>query len=492
MTFRFVPGQRRSISTFCLVALPVVTMAIGVAMDLTSLNAQAREMQARSDLAALSAIRNFDSAETLRQAALETLSVPDLYRMRPAGDSDLVLGYLDADHNFTPSADQDDLAGANAVRVTAASYPRLFALMPWLDEETLSVRRSATAALDPRVSFSLSNCLLSLDLLNGILRPIVGADLDLLCAGHGLRLDGLSLLEEIALRAKVLEPGQTTFGDILDARIDTGHVLGAVFDRSLPTGLGPVQLGQLLYVDEKLRRTVVGNPIDEIEINAADIVFGSVELLYRNVAGVSLGIDMGPVAGANVGLQIGEARRVVMGAPPGDPEAVARTAQIRLRIAGVSLVNLVTLDLDVELARAEATLSNEANPCSTLKDSVVARFSPATAELLATRISLGLPLLGSLSLGTTQFGNPPVAPQVDFTRAEYTAGTVKTVQPPSGPASELAEDIDAVTLGLVLPLGLTRPVTAALDAVLTDVLGLTLAEAELSVIDLSCKGRLAS
>lgn len=491
MSNRFTRNERGSISTFCLVMLPAVTIALGVAADLTSLNAQARHMQARSDLAALSGIRNFDSADTMRAAVLQTLDMPGSYEMRPAGSSDVVVGYLDENHDFTPSHDQDDLSGANAVRVTASSYPRLFALMPWLDSETLSVRRTATAALDPRVSFSLSNCLLSLDLLNGLLRPVVGADLDLLCSGHGLRVHGLSLLEEVALRANVLEPGHTTYGDILDAWIDMGDILGAVFDRTFPSGLGAVQLGQLLYLGEDLDRAIVGSPVQEIELNAGDIVFGSTELLYRNVANIALGIDLGSIAGADVGLQIGEVRQVVVGAKPGDPDAVARTAQIRLSIAGVSLLRLVSLNMEVELARAEATLSDQANSCSTLDDAVVASFQPVTAELLAIGISLDLPLLPSISLGTNHFGQAPDTPRIDFTYAEYMDGTAKTVQPESGPVTETSQDIDAVTGGLVLPLGLTAPVTSLLDAILVDVLGLTLAEAELAVTDVTCKGRLA-
>lgn len=341
------------------------------------------------------------------------------------------------------------------------------------------------------MSFSLSNCLLDLDLLNGILRPIVGADLDLLCSDHGLRLQGLTLLEDIALRADILEPGQTTYGDILEAWVDLGTVLGAVFDQTFPTGLGQVQLGQILYLVEDLDHAVVGSPLHTVQVNAADIVFGATELLYRNVADVALGIDLGPIAGSEVGLQIGEPRQVVMGARPGDPDAIATTAQIRLSVDAVSLVDLVKLNLDVELARAEATLSNGGNSCSRKDDAVVASFSPVAAELLSVTISLDLPLLPSISLGTSYFGNTPTATTVDFTYAEYIDGTVKTIQPPSGPLTETTEDVDALTGGLILPLGLTRPVTAALDAVLIDVLGLTLAEAELTVTDLDCAARLA-
>lgn len=253
-------------------------------------------MQARADLAALSGIRNFDSADSMRAAVRATLQQAGSYTMVNEFDDAIIIGTLDSQHNFTPASDQSSLDGANAVRVTAASHPTLFALSPWLNPDELAVTRSATAAMQPRVSFALSNCLLSLDLLRGLLEPIVGANLDLLCAGHGLRVNALTVLEEIGLQANILEPGQTTYGDILDAQIDLGDVLTGVLGTVIPGGLGSVQLGDLLYLGGDLREVVVGSPVPAIEINAADLVFGSAELLYTNVANLSLGVDLGSVA----------------------------------------------------------------------------------------------------------------------------------------------------------------------------------------------------
>ena len=110
------------------------------------------------------------------------------------------------------------------------------------------VTRSAVAVVDPRVSFALSNCLLSLRLLNGLLEPLLGADMDLLCSGHGLRINAVSLMNQLALRGELLAP-DTTYGDILDAELPLIDILEAAYGQ---TGLA-AELAAPVFASERLR-----------------------------------------------------------------------------------------------------------------------------------------------------------------------------------------------------------------------------------------------
>ncbi len=401
----------------------------------------------------------------------------------------------------------------NAVQVTATSRPQFFVLDAFVDQEKLTIARRATAVLEPRVSFALSNCLLSLDLFRDMLRPILGGGLDVLCSGHGLRLKGLAFLDVVAVNANILQPGSTTYGDVLDAQIDAGTIIGTAMGRVAPFLDEAIRLGDLIYLDEGLRQTTIGSPVQDVDLNVADIVLGSAELLAKRVVDLKVDLDLGPLAGAEILLQVSDPRQIVLGAVPGDPDAIARTSQIRLHVNGVELAGLVEVDLTIDVANASARLSDQGAPCSTDRDQTVAVFSPVQADLLQVTVearALGMTLWAvSDDMDEHGFRYDRVTRTMTFSHADLRDRQGKTFGPTtSGLTASLREDIRNLILGAsseILPglvgdlLGRTfsnldRSVALLgdpVDDLLTELVGLDLAEAELELLDVRCRFRLA-
>nr|WP_281070724.1 pilus assembly protein TadG-related protein [Oceaniglobus trochenteri] len=503
------------LSVFVMVMMPAIIIALGLAIDLTSLNAQKRHVQAKADLAALTAIRNFDTAPISRRAAQDTNARPGRwpFPMLPLPDGHVVFGHLSPDHHFAPASDQWRLDGMNAVRVTARARPHFFVLNAFLPEEELMIARAATAALKPRVSFALSNCLLSLNLFRDMLRPVLGASLDTLCSGHGLRLRGFEFLGLVAAEADILQPGHTTYGDVLDAQIDASTIMGTATGRTVSNLLGDIRLGDLIYLDEALRRTVIGSPIHEVELSVADIVFGSAEILGARVVDLGVNLDIGALAGADVLVQVSDPRQIVLSAVPGDPNAVARTSQIRLHITGVRLAGLVELNLIIDVANAAARLSDGGNACSESASQPVAVFSPVEADLLQVSISaraLGLSLGGSTDhMDSEGYRYEPVSRSVSFTYGDYAQGRSKTFGPTTpGLTASLRQDLRHLLVDIIADVlpgpvggllgnvlgGLDRVVGLVggpVDALLIGLLDLKLAEAQLDLLKIDCSARLA-
>ncbi|WP_108483963.1 pilus assembly protein TadG-related protein [Oceaniglobus ichthyenteri] len=507
--------ENGGLSIFALVVLPAILMGIGVAIDLTSLNAQKRHVQARADLAALTAARRFDTAKISRKAAQNTHTRPGVwpFPLLPLDDDQIVFGTLSDDHHFSPTPTQHRLDGTNAVRVTATARPRFFVLGAFLAQDELMIARAATAAVRPRVGFALSNCLLSLNLFRGMLRPIVGAGLDTLCSGHGVRLRGFEFLGAVAAEADILQPGHTTYGDILDARIDASIIIGTALGQTITRRLGDIRLGDLLYLDRELRRTVVGSPLHELELAVSDIVFGSAEILGKRVVDLKLDIDLGPLAAADITVQVSDPRQIVMGAVPGDPDAVARTSQIRLHVNGVRLAGLAELSLIIDVANAAAHLSDDGVACSKAPEQSVAVFSPVEADLLQVSVrarALGLSLGGNTDhMDENGYRYEPVRRSVSFSRADYDHGTAKIFGPTTpGLTASLSNDLRRLIIdiiGDVLPGGLGRLVggvlglvggvvgqlTTPVDQLVVALLDLKLAEARLDLLAIDCNARLA-
>ncbi|MEO6299201.1 MAG: pilus assembly protein TadG-related protein [Paracoccaceae bacterium] len=216
-------------SAIFLITFPILLLCAGMAIDLTSIEAEKRYVQAQADVAALTAIRHYSTSEDMRKSARKTIKVNDRYPTLATPDAHIEIGTATQD-NFLPAVDQHTIEGTNAVRVTVQAKAVLYIMQMFMSDDDLVVTRVAVAAQQPRVSFSLSNCLLNADLLRPILEPLIGAQVDVLCSGHGIgtRISGKSFLDSLQADASLLTPSgnDLTYGDILNANLPVSAILG--------------------------------------------------------------------------------------------------------------------------------------------------------------------------------------------------------------------------------------------------------------------------
>lgn len=418
--------ERGAITALVLVLMPALLFAAALAIDLSDINAQRRHTQAQADLAALSAARNLHTAQAARAAARATVVANDTYPAHGLADDQIVFGRFRGGR-FLPLPDQSSAAGAEAVQVTVRAPVDVYLLGLFMDTSAFTVVRSATAAVEtPRISFALGNCLASLRLLRPILEPLIPVGLDVLCSGRGIDAEVALFpeLTELAARFDLLTPSgePATYGDVLDAELPVSAVLETLLGRSLPWDGRTVRLGDAIVLAEGLDRATVGAILPSARIQLSDLVLATAELLAQRVADVRLGVDLGAAGTVQASLAVGDPRRIVVGMAPGDPEAYARTAQIELRLPELSILNLFKLRLRVGVANASARLTGGATSCSVPGDTEVAVFDPVDANLIEIEMEtqvLGLPngheLLG-LQVDTVEDRQTR---RIAFTRSDY-------------------------------------------------------------------------
>ncbi|PIB25570.1 hypothetical protein BFP76_00025 [Amylibacter kogurei] len=523
-----------AISVLTVLMIPLFFVLAGIGFDFSNLNAQRKHVQSQADLSALSGVLNLNGVASVRESAREAANVNDYYVAQTLRDDQIILGNVDhITHLFTPNEDQDTIENVSAVAVNVESVADFHILSQLLGMNSAVVSRRAVAEAMPEVSFALSNCLLSMNLFAGILDPILGVDADVLCSGSGLRIDMIQLLDEIALSGDVLTPDNPSYSDILDADMNYSDLLEMIFDTAIPDMGGTVQLGEILQVNDKMRNARVGSPIPPVEINAADLVFGGLEILGENMVNLETQINLGSFTGVGAKLTITEPRKVIVGARPGDPDAVASTAQIKLEVDDLNIAGIFKLSLAANLANATARLSKDGEHCSEAPLLRAAVFDPVEATLLDLELELevlNLPILSLVDPFRTSSLVETTTQTVEFTHNEVAAGTVKTFGPQSNvELIDLNQDIrdltsvmltsvrdavdvdsagcagllgclihpvlDGLSTTLSLSIGhVTNAISAEgelLNAVLEDFLGLGIAKADLEVLDVSCSVRLA-
>ena len=548
---RFLRREDGALSVLTAILFPAMIMLAGVAIDLSDLNAHRKYLQGQADLAALSGVRNLSTAHDSRRVAADTLTRDARFGIAAPGVGDIQFGRVHPGHGFVPNLDQSSLDGVTAVKVIGHAPARFTVLGLFFDRDDMPmVTRSAVAVAEPRVSFALSNCLLSLHLLNGLLEPLLGADTDLLCSGHGLRINAVTLMDQLALRGELLSPS-TTYGDILDAEFPVFDVLEAAYGQTnlpgaltLPTfGEAPIRLGDFLHLSSDLRSARITNTlVPPLEVHLSDVFFGSLEILGERIVDLQADLTLGELAGASVKVQISEPRVIVLGVKPGGPEAVARTSQIRIGVEGLHLSSLLRLSLGLNVANSAAMLSPDGRHCSREDTAIAASFDPVSAELLNVDVTvrlLGLPLdsllnpIKSLKLMESRTS------ELAFTHQEVAAQTVKQIRADNyqvdihNPAQitnavanltgqlrdEVEDERDTPSCRFILGCLVsvtTRTLTDLLDGIasaltvshdnisdpetaeggllqtlLEDVLGFAFVESDLEVLEVSCSYRLA-
>ncbi|MBV7393135.1 hypothetical protein [Mameliella sediminis] len=487
------PGKEDgSITTATLFIFIAFCLGAAMAIDMLILNAHRSHVQAQADFSALEAVRHVNHEPRAYKQASRSVDYNDLFPARPLAPAQLVLGRYESGV-FTPRNQSE--GRVNAAHVTAVSDARMQVASLLGDESRTVITRQAVAVVQERVSFSLANCLLSLNLFHGALRPILGTELDAICSEGALFLRTDALLETLSLNLDA----PMTYGDVLDADIAVSRILSAAVGAEVNAPDAVLRLSDFVHLDSGARGMLIGTEIPGSFISKSDLVFGTVELFGEHVLDLGLRADLGPVADVPVRLTVVEPRRIVASVEPGTPEAYAETAQIRLDVDGLDLLGLVGLDLSLRIAHAEARLTDRASACHAARSETAAIFDPAQAGLLSLDIrlsALGLTVRDEIDLVQTEeleiaFSARDIQQQRTATFSPRLEGTLADVD--SALAGLLGQlPLSGLTTGLVgglvsPALDSLSPVENLLAAVVHDFVGLAIAPARLTPLGFDCR-----
>ena len=486
-------NESGSITTATLMILPALLLGAAMTVDLLYLNDHRSHVQAQADFSALEAVRHVDNDERAFGQASRSVAYNDLFPARALQPAQVTLGRFEQGV-FTPASIDPRRPNAAHVKAVADAHMQVASFLGRGTDTVIT--RQATAVARERVSFSLANCLLSLNLFQGALKPILGADLDAICSEGALFLRTDALLE--TLSADLDAP--LTYGEVLDAEIALSRILSLAVGADVNAPDAVLRLGDILHLDSETRGMAIGTRIPGSFVGGSDLVFGSVELLGEHVLDLTLRADLGPLANVPVSLTIVEPRRIVANVEPGTPEAYAETAQIRLAVQGLDLLGLVTLDLSLRVAHAEARLTDRASSChATARHEPVAIFDPVQAGLADLHIgltALGLTVRDEIALvqsapreiGFTardiaRHRTAVVAPRLEGTLSELDSALLSLLgQLP------LANLTTGLVGGLLSPiLDSLSPVENLLAAVVHDFVGLAIAPARLTPLGADCR-----
>lgn len=484
-----------SVTAATAVLLPGILIGMAMLFDLLWLNNHRSHLQAQADMAALEAARYTGERPSAVRQARVSVAVNDSFRAERLASRQIELGRWQ-DGSFS-DMDVADPRRPNAARVTVRSEAKTNLTALLRRGFDAPFERKAVARAQERVSFTLSNCLASLDLFQGALRPLLGSAADLLCSDGALSLRANLLLETLALDLEA----PLTYGDVLDAEIGLARLWSLALGADVPAPPGTIRLGDVLQLDEANRGLLLGAGLPAGSVSRADLIFASLELLDDHLIDLDFEADLGPFARVPVSLTVLEPRRIVLDAEPGSAEAYAETAQIRLGVDGLNLLGLVELDLALELAQASAQLSTGGSVCRPVGPHPAAAFTPVEAGLATLDIglsALGLTVRDRIAL--VQSG----AQTLSFSAEDVRDGVSKSLSPrlegaldqASRNATELLGQIDPTGLSglagglLAAASSLTAPLEAALASVVHDFVGLAIAPASLTVLEGTCKVRL--
>ncbi|MDZ4380985.1 MAG: TadG family pilus assembly protein [Parvibaculum sp.] len=493
-------------------AVGALVLALAVAMiviDTGAMLSAYRNQQAATDAAALGAVRRIAEA----QSAAE--SIFDLNEF-PPGDMVATPLYYAADPSRAPddrffmegetASDGTvvDTSSFNAVRVTKRSQsPTYFARLFGFGNLT-QIDTDAVAALTKYVSFSAGTRIASLDaglanqILGGLLSTTVNLSLIDYNALADANIDALEFLDALATEAG-LQAGSDTYGDLLEAGVTVGDILGAAVevltgdsfegDPSVatlalqtalsPVGSTPVDLGDVLDLAPIAQRTVgsIGSaPGGDVPFNLFDLVSGTAMALGEGQAvGFDTDVNLGSLASVSGTITVGAPMAHMAVGKVGDS---VRTSQVTVQLSAQVSVPLPllgqVLDIPIYIDAGSGMAEVASIPCITSGTHAVLAATTSAGVIRygtesSTVATISVPLLLTFQLS----GAVPVGASgptnINFSESEF--GEVKSTSSDVVLISELtgATEIEDVTLLGIL--NLTTPVAVVEAALLSSIAG---------------------
>lgn len=524
---------------FFMVAMSICALAI----DMGSLYLERRTAQGAADLASIAAASDLDHADA---AARATLAANGFGTLRSLS---LVKGRYVVDPNVLPGARfSAGLQPYNAVRLDAALGGQLYFAKSFMADPEISV--SAIGTTDAQATFSIGSRLASVNggVLNALLKSLLGGNVSLSAMDYNALL-GANVSLDGFLSALATEVGVTagTYSDVLNAQASVGNVLKAAANAATSGGQSQaaqvlttllsqvstsatvsvgklVDLGPLAYAE-------VGQPHAGLDagLNVMSLVSALAQAANgQHQVAVDLGASIPGLLSVKLDLAIGEPAQHSGWVAVGQPGAIVRTAQTRLRlvaeVGGTGLLAgvRVRLPLYIDIASAEARLS--ALTCSAVQvgsGQAVIEARPAVVRAWIGDVSTsGLSSFGTsvpvsqaavvqaplVTVSASAFAQMTntIATELTFTQSDVQGHVIKTAEVHDFVSSLVASLLGSANLQvnlLGLPLGvnavkslvlsLLTPVAAALDPLIATLLatvGVHLGEVDVQVNGIRCGG----
>ncbi|MER8692863.1 hypothetical protein NKI77_10445 [Mesorhizobium opportunistum] len=398
---------------------PVALALAAVAIDEASIYTERREAQAMVDLAAITAASNINNVNTAVVTTLTDNGMPGVVvqasgqTIAPAVGKTVVTVTQGRYASSTATVTQRFQAGVtpyNAVRVTLAKIPaRYFAssLIP-----TPVIGTQATASMTPQATFSVGSRLLGVNggILNALLSGLLGGNISLSVMDYnGLISADVSVLSFISALATQLNVTGGTYSNVLASKATVGQIATAM--ASVP-GLGNTAKIALQSIASKSTSTVkiplsslvdlgsvgslgLGQQPSGLGVDASAIgmlTAAAVLANGTNQADIDLGATIPGLLSTKLSIAIGEPAQSSPWLAVGGIGTVVRTAQTRIKLTasvgvgtpglggGISLL-AVNLPLNVEVAYAEAKLTDITCPAGPSSISVSIAARPGIAQL---------------------------------------------------------------------------------------------------------------
>ncbi|KRB32074.1 MULTISPECIES: TadG family pilus assembly protein [Mesorhizobium] len=398
---------------------PVALALAAVAIDEASIYTERREAQAMVDLAAITAASNINNVNTAVVTTLTDNGMPGVVvqasdqTISPAVGKTVVTVTKGRYASSTANVTQRFQAGVtpyNAVRVTLAKIPaRYFAssLIP-----TPVIGTQATASMTPQAAFSVGSRLLSVNggILNALLSGLLGGNISLSVMDYnGLISADVSVLSFVSALATQLNITAGTYSNVLASKATVGQIATAM--ANVP-GLGNTAKVALQTIATRSTSTVkipLSSLIDlgsvgslglgqqpsglGVDASAMGMLTAAAVLANgTNQAAVDLGATIPGLLSTKLNIAIGEPAQSSPWLAVDGIGTVVRTAQTRIKLTasvgvgtpgiggGVNLV-AVNLPLNVEVAYAEAKLTDITCPTGPSSISVSIAAHPGVAQL---------------------------------------------------------------------------------------------------------------
>ncbi|MBI1220160.1 MAG: hypothetical protein GC186_16610 [Rhodobacteraceae bacterium] len=364
-----------------LMVVLVIFAALGI--DVASLYAQQRDLQAKADLAAVSGAGHLPDPLATAQATLEGNGLSDGSLKTLSYGIYAPVSTMAIAARFAASTQTDPRTNGVSV-VLNRSAPLYFArILTQSDSITLSA--TAKAARLKAASFTLGSRLLQLDggVLNDLLSAALGTQVNLSVMDYqslaNANVDFLTFSKALGTRAGLTIDN---FNDFLDGNVTYGNVVGALLDSvgvsdaqqpltTLLNGVGSSTLGinQLINPQGDALGLRIEDVFPPIQVSALDMLTAAADIVTAQRQ-VTLGVTAAVpgVLNASANLLLGEPAINSGYVTIGSPGATVHTAQTRLMVTanldptllslgtGVTPVS-VRLPLYLEIAAATASLS---------------------------------------------------------------------------------------------------------------------------------------
>jgi len=415
-----ISDKKANFAVMAALSAPVALALAAFAIDEASIYNERRTAQAMTDLAAITGASNITDIQNAVVTTLNDNGMPGIIVQQPgqtitpaAGQTVVSITPGQYAAASTVAVGQRFQAGVtpyNAVRVTLHKTPARYFASALIPPPVIGTQ--ATASVTPMATFGVGSRLLSLNggILNSLLSGLLGGNISLSVMDYNALVSAdIDMLSFTSALATQLNLTAGTYSDVLASKATIGQIAAAM--ASVP-GLDGTSAAALQAIAGKATSTVkiplntlvdlggVGNlavgqrpPGLGVSANAIGMLTaGAVLANGTNQVALNLGATIPGLTSTNLTIAIGEPMQFSPWLAIDQIGTTVRTAQTRIKLtasvtvgnpglAGGTTLASVSLPLSVEVAYAQATLTNITCPSGPSSIQVSIAAQPGIAAL---------------------------------------------------------------------------------------------------------------